>query len=110
MAQPVIGFVGLGIMGTPMAGHLIKGGHTLYCYDLLPANIERVAALGGIGCSSIGEVAVQADVFISMVPDSPDVEKVYLDPQGVLAMARPGTLLVDMSSISPVVAKKVAEA
>lgn len=110
MALPVIGFVGLGIMGSPMAGHLMKGGHTLYCYDLLPANIERVEALGGIGCGSIGEVAAKADVFISMVPDSPDVEKVYLGAQGVLEMARPGTLLVDMSSISPVVAKKVAEA
>lgn len=110
MAKPVIGFVGLGIMGTPMAGHLIKGGYPLNCYDLLPGNIERVTALGGKGCSSIGEVAAKADVLISMVPDSPDVEKVYLGSQGVLEMARPGTLLVDMSSISPVVAKKVAEA
>jgi 2-hydroxy-3-oxopropionate reductase len=110
MTKPVVGFVGLGIMGTPMAGHLIKGGYPLHCYDLLPANVERLAALGGVGYSSIGEVAAGADILISMVPDSPDVEKVYLAPGGVLEMAHPGTLLIDMSSISPVTAKKVAQA
>jgi len=110
MDKPVIGFIGLGIMGTPMAGHLLKGGYALNGYDLVPSNIERVAALGARACSSIHETAGKADIVISMVPDSPDVEKVYLGEDGVLAAVSPGSLLIDMSTISPVTAKHVAEA
>jgi len=109
MDKPVIGFIGLGIMGTPMVGHLLKGGYAVNAYDLLPASIERVVALGARACSSSAEAVSTADIVISMVPDSPDVEKVYLGESGVLAAVRPGTLLIDMSSISPVTAKKVAQ-
>jgi len=110
MTKKTIGFVGLGIMGTPMAGHLLKDGYGVVCYDIMPAAIERVAALGAKAGKSGKDVASQSDVVITMVPDSPDVEKAYLGEGGILEGAKPGTLLIDMSSISPVTAKKVAAA
>lgn len=105
-----IGFIGLGIMGAPMAGHLIDGGYDLVLYDLVPEKMEPLVAKGAKAANSCMETAEDADVVISMVPDSPDVEKVYLSDDGVLESARPGTLLIDMSTISPVTAVKVAEA
>ncbi len=105
-----IGFVGLGIMGTPMAGHLLNGGYSLVVYDIMPAQVDAVVALGAKGAASCREVAENSDVVISMVPDSPDVERVCLAADGVLAGVRPNMLLVDMSSISPVTAMKVAKA
>lgn len=108
MEAKTIGFIGLGIMGTPMSGHLMKAGHKVVAYDVMPAAIERVVAMGATAGTSPKDVAAKAEVVISMVPDSPDVEKVYLAADGVLAGARPGTLLADMSSISPVMAQKVA--
>lgn len=110
MGKPKIGFIGLGIMGTPMAGHLLKAGHPVVCYDVVPAAIQRLVAEGAQGGSSARDVASKAQVVITMVPDSPDVEKVYLGEGGVLEGAQAGTLLIDMSSISPVTAKKVAAA
>jgi len=105
-----IGFIGLGIMGAPMAGHLLKAGHTLYVNDLFPAAAQDLLRQGANWAASPREVAAEAEVVISMVPDSPDVEKVYLGEDGVLAGARPGTLLIDMSTISPVTAIRVARA
>jgi len=110
MSAKTIGFIGLGIMGTPMSGHLIKAGHKVICYDLMPAAIERVVAQGAVAGGSARDVAGKAEVVITMVPDSPDVEKAYLGPEGILEGAKPGTLLIDMSTISPVTAKKVAQA
>ena len=110
MSNKTIGFIGLGIMGTPMSGHLIKAGHKVVCYDLMPAAVERVVAMGAIAGASAKDVARQVEVVISMVPDSPDVEKVYLGDEGVLEGVEPGTLLIDMSTISPVTAKAVAAA
>ncbi|MBM3187881.1 MAG: NAD(P)-dependent oxidoreductase [Chloroflexi bacterium] len=109
MDSKKIGFVGLGIMGTPMAGHLVKAGHKVKGYDVVPAALERAVALGVAKGSSPKDVASDAEIVISMVPDSPDVEAVYLGRNGILEGARPGTLLLDMSSISPVTAKKVAQ-
>jgi len=110
MSSETIGFIGLGIMGTPMSGHLLRAGHNVVGYDLFPAAIERLVGMGAVAGSSAQDVASRADVVITMVPDSPDVEKAYLGEQGVLAGAKPGMLLIDMSSISPVTAKKVAAA
>jgi 2-hydroxy-3-oxopropionate reductase len=104
-----IAFIGLGIMGTPMSGHLLKAGHEVIGFDLVAAAMEDVVALGGRKAASSQEAAAQADIVISMVPDSPHVEAVYLGEGGVLAGAKPGTLLLDMSSISPVTAIKVAK-
>lgn len=110
MSTKTIGFIGLGIMGTPMSGHLIKAGHKVIGYDLVPAAIERLVAQGGVAGKSGRDVAAQSEVVITIVPDSPDVEKAYLGPEGILEGARSGTLLIDMSTISPVTAKKVAQA
>ncbi len=109
MASKKVGFVGLGIMGAPMAGHLLRAGYTVVGYDVVPAAMERAIQMGVAPAASPKDAA-DADVVISMVPDSPDVEQVYLGQNGVLEGAKPGTLLIDMSSISPVMAKRVAEA
>lgn len=109
MEKKAIGFIGLGIMGYPMLGHLIKAGHPAVCYDVVPAAVERGVGLGAKAANSAQELAGQVEVVITMVPDSPDVEAAYLGEQGVLAGVRPGTLLLDMSTISPITAQKVAK-
>ncbi len=103
-----IAFIGLGIMGGPMAGHLLAAGYPLRAYDLNHASLERVAAQGATACGSAAEAAQGAGAVISMVPDSPDVRAVYLGEAGVLAGVAAGTLLIDMSTISPVTAQEVA--
>jgi len=110
MDQKTIGFIGLGIMGTPMAGHLMKAGHTLVVYDIVPEATDSLVEQGATRAASCRELSGRVDVVISMVPDSPDVEKVYLADDGVLAGVRQGTLLIDMSTISPVTAIEVAKA
>ncbi|HOW47462.1 MAG TPA: 2-hydroxy-3-oxopropionate reductase [Rubrivivax sp.] len=102
-----IGFIGLGIMGTPMAGHLIKGGHALFLHSRGSVPPELVAA-GGRACASGREVAQNADIVITMVPDTPDVGKALFAEDGVAAGLSPGKVVVDMSSISPVETKEYA--
>jgi 2-hydroxy-3-oxopropionate reductase len=103
-----IGFIGLGIMGTPMAGHLIKAGHDVFLYTHGSVPAELVGA-GGKACASSREVAQQADVIITMVPDTPHVAAALFDEDGVAAGLTPGKVVVDMSSISPVETKAFAE-
>jgi 2-hydroxy-3-oxopropionate reductase len=103
-----VGFVGLGIMGTPMAGHLIKAGHELYLYSIPNVPQELVAA-GGKACASGREVAGKADIVITMVPDTPHVAAALFDENGVAAGLARGKIVVDMSSISPVETKRFAE-
>lgn len=110
MANEMVGFIGLGIMGAPMATHLIRAGYPMVVYNRTPAKVEPLVALGAEASRSCQELAARSSVVISMVSDSPDVECVYLGDKGVLAGARPGTLLMDMSTISPVMAIKVAKA
>ena len=102
-----IGFIGLGIMGTPMAGNLIKGGHTVFTHTRgeIPAVLLEA---GARPCASGAEVARQADIVITMVPDTPHVEDVLFKPDGVAAGLSKGKLVVDMSSISPVATKDFA--
>ncbi len=107
--KKTIAFIGLGIMGTPMSGHLLKAGYDVVGFDLVAEALEELVAMGGRKAGSSKEAAAQADIVISMVPDSPHVEAVYLREDGVLAGAKPGTLLLDMSTISPVTAIKVAQ-
>ena len=109
MAKPSIGFIGLGIMGTPMSGHLLQAGHEVVVYDLSLEAIDHLVAQGAKAGQSCADVASGVDVVISMVPDSPDVEKVYLPDNGVLAGVKPNTLLMDMSTISPTTAIRVAQ-
>ncbi|HUN90660.1 MAG TPA: 2-hydroxy-3-oxopropionate reductase [Burkholderiaceae bacterium] len=102
-----IGFVGLGIMGTPMAGHLLKGGHELNLYSTSRIPDELVKA-GGRGCANGKEVAARADIIITMVPDTPNVAAALFDAHGIAAGLTPGKIVVDMSSISPVETKVFA--
>jgi 2-hydroxy-3-oxopropionate reductase len=105
-----IGFVGLGIMGKPMAKNLLKASHSLVVYDIVPAGMDEVVAAGADRGSSPKDVASRTDLVITMVPDGPEVEQAVLGSNGVLEGARKGTIVVDMSSISPMVSQKVGAA
>jgi len=105
-----IGFVGLGIMGKPMARNLMKAGHELRVYDILPEAVEEIAAAGAARGASSADVAAKSEIVITMLPDGPEVEQACLGPGGVLEGARAGMLLIDMSSISPLSAQKVGAA
>jgi 2-hydroxy-3-oxopropionate reductase len=109
MAQ-VIGFIGLGIMGRPMARNLLKAGHPLVVHSRSRGPVDEIARAGAKVGSSPRDVAAQSDVLITMLPNSPDVELVALGRDGIIEGARPGLLFVDMSTISPIVSKKVGEA
>ena len=105
-----VGFIGLGIMGGPMAAHLVKAGFDVVGYNRSPEPIQRLTDQGGRGADSLAEAVRDADVVVTMLPDSSDVEAVALGEDGIYAHAKPGTLHLDMSSIRPDVAKRVAEA
>ena len=103
-----IGFIGLGIMGKPMAANLIKGGHTLFLNSRSGVPQDLTAA-GGIACDSAEQVAERSEIIILMLPDTPDVEKVLFGPQGIVNGIAAGKTVVDMSSISPIETKKFAK-
>jgi 2-hydroxy-3-oxopropionate reductase len=105
-----IGFIGLGVMGAPMAGNLLEAGHTLVVHSRSPKPVEALAEAGAETAASPREVAERADVVITMLPDSPAVEAVVLGEDGVLAGASEGDLLVDMSTIHPTVSVAIAQA
>jgi 2-hydroxy-3-oxopropionate reductase len=105
-----IGFIGLGVMGKPMAKNLIKAGHRLVVHNRSRAAADEVAKEGATVASSPAEVARAATIVITMVPDTPDVEHVLTGPEGVLSTLQSGAVVVDMSSISPVVTKRLADA
>jgi len=104
-----IGFIGLGIMGQPMARNLLKAGYPLVVHNRSRAAVEALAAEGAQTAMSSKEVAEQSDIVITMLPDSPDVEQVVLGPDGVAEGIRAGSLFVDMSTIAPGTARKVYE-
>jgi len=104
-----IGFIGLGIMGKPMSKHLINAGHSLVVYDIVPAAVADVVAAGAQAASSCADVARRTDTVITMLPDSPDVQRVLAGPDGVFSGARKGALIIDMSSISPVVSRQLEQ-
>ena len=108
MAKDRVGFIGLGVMGKPMARNLIEAGHELVLYSRTRASVEEVAEDGGTAAGSPREVAEQSDVTILMLPDSPQVREVLDGDDGLLAGAREGSLIVDMSTISPVVTREIA--
>ncbi len=97
-------------MGKPMARNLLKAGYTLVVRDVVPAAVDELALSGAAAAGSGAEVAAQCGIVITMLPDGPDVEAAVLGPGGVLEGAKAGTIVVDMSSINPVVAQKVAAA
>jgi 2-hydroxy-3-oxopropionate reductase len=103
-----IAFIGLGIMGAPMAAHLVDAGFDVVGVNRSPAPVERLVRHGGRGAASIGEAVQNADIVAVMVPDSPDVQEVLAGPGGVFENAKPGTLVVDFSSIRPDVTAELA--
>jgi len=103
-----IGFIGLGIMGHHMAAHLIDAGYTLKVYDINKKAMDTLVAKGAVAAANCADAASDADVVISMVPDSPDVEKVALGENGIIDSAQEGLIYIDMSTIAPDTAKKVA--
>ncbi|MFH9348754.1 2-hydroxy-3-oxopropionate reductase [Kitasatospora sp. NPDC017646] len=109
-ASRKIAFVGLGIMGKPMAVNLVKAGHHVTGFDLSQASIDTVVAAGGHGAASIADAVKDAEVVITMVPADPHVEAVILGEGGVLENVGAGTLVIDMSSITPQTSIKVGEA
>ena len=109
MAQTV-GFIGLGIMGRPMARNLLKAGYPLVVHNRSRAAVDELVGAGAKGLTSPREVARQCDVLITMLPNSPDVELVVLGKDGIIEGARAGLILADMSTISPIVSQKVGKA
>jgi len=103
-----VGFIGLGIMGSPMAGHLIKGGHRVFLHSHGGVQ-QALTDAGGIACANGKEVAQKADVIITMVPDTPHVEDVLFSDNGVAQGLSKGKIVVDMSSISPIETKEFAK-
>jgi 3-hydroxyisobutyrate dehydrogenase len=103
-----IGFIGLGIMGKPMAHNLLKAGYPLTVWNRSQPSIDELAHDGASSGSSPEDVARQSDVILTMVTDSPDVEKVALGPRGIIEGARPGLVHIDMSTISPAVTRRIA--
>ena len=103
-----IGFVGLGVMGKPMAKNLLKAGYSLMVYDIVPEFVKEIVDAGAQEASSSKEAAAFGEVVITMLPNSPQVKEVVLGPGGVLEGAKPGTILVDMSSIAPLASQEVS--
>lgn len=109
MMDKKIGFIGLGIMGKPMSKNLIKAGYSLVVYDINSAAVEEVAKCGAEKGTSPKDVAEKCDIVITMLPNSPHVKQVVLGENGILEGARPGMILIDSSSIAPLVSKELAE-
>lgn len=104
-----VGFIGLGIMGRPMAKNVLSKGFPLAVHNRSRAAVEELAGLGARACQSPRDVAEHSDVMLTCLPDSPDVEQVMLGPDGVFAGARPGSIIADMSTIAPQVSIRLAQ-
>jgi 2-hydroxy-3-oxopropionate reductase len=103
-----IGFIGLGVMGKPMAKHLVAAGHRLTVHNRSRGAVDELVAAGAVAAASPADVARASTVVITMLPDTPDVERVLTAADGVLAGLQPGAIVIDMSSISPVVTERLA--
>ncbi len=105
-----IGFIGLGIMGKPMCRNLMRAGYSVAVYDIVAGPVAELAAEGAKATNSAASAAAEAKIVITMLPDGPQVEEAIAGPGGVLEGARPGTVVIDMSSINPTVSQKMAAA
>ena len=103
-----IGFIGLGVMGRPMAGHLLAAGHRVTVHNRSRAAMDALVAAGANASASPADVARRSDIVITMLPDTPDVEAVIAGPGGVLEGVRDSAIVIDMSSISPVATRALA--
>jgi 3-hydroxyisobutyrate dehydrogenase len=105
-----IGFIGLGNMGLPMASNLVKAGHEVHGFDLFPQSVEKHKAAGGHVAKDIAAMAAESEIVMTMLPAGKDVREVYLGTNGIVAKAKPGTLLIDCSTIDVESARAVAAA
>ena len=105
-----IGFIGLGIMGKPMAKNLMKAGHELLVFDVVKANVDDVVAAGAKAAASSKAVAEECTTIVTMLPNSPHVKTVVMGENGVLEGAKAGTIIIDMSSIAPLASQEVEKA
>jgi 2-hydroxy-3-oxopropionate reductase len=103
-----IGFIGLGIMGKPMAKNLLKAGYKLVVHDLVAAPVQELTAAGAKAGTSPKDVAAQSEVIITMLPNSPEVKEVVLGTNGVIEGVTPGAIVVDMSSIAPLASQEIS--
>lgn len=109
MKMKRVGFIGLGVMGMPMATNILKAGYPLTVWNRTREKMRGLVSMGALPGESPKDVAEKSDVVITMVADSPDVEQVILGPQGVIEGAHPGLIVVDMSTISPSVTRRIAK-
>lgn len=108
--KTVVGFIGTGVMGAPMASHLQKAGYTLYVHNRTPSRAQALVDAGATFCETPGEVAAKCDVIFAIVGFPPDVESVFLGESGIVASAKSGAIIVDMTTSKPDLAKRIAEA
>lgn len=106
----LLGFIGLGIMGKPMARNLLKGGHELLVYDVLQENVDTLVIAGAEAAKASSEIGRRCNVILTMLPNSTHVESVICGDEGVLKTAMPGTIIIDMSSIAPLASQRIAAA
>jgi 3-hydroxyisobutyrate dehydrogenase len=109
-ALPTIAFIGTGVMGRSMAGHLLQAGYALHVFNRTKEKAQPLLAAGAQWQDSAGAAAAQADIVITMLGFPQDVEETYLSPTGIIARAKPGALLIDMTTSSPLLAQRIAEA
>lgn len=109
MTDNPVGFIGLGIMGKPMSKNLLKGGYRLVVHNRSPQAVKELVSLGAQAAASPKEVAQRTQIVFTMLPDSPDVEQVVLGAQGIIEGVQGGSLVVDMSTISPQVTRQLAQ-
>jgi 3-hydroxyisobutyrate dehydrogenase-like beta-hydroxyacid dehydrogenase len=102
-----VGFIGLGTMGGPMARNILKKGHALVVYDVVRSSVDALVGAGARAAATPRDVAAQSDIIITMLPDSPDVERVATAPDGILAGIRPGSVYIDMSTIDPGTTRRI---
>ncbi|MGE5140133.1 MAG: NAD(P)-dependent oxidoreductase, partial [Rudaea sp.] len=110
MEKTKVGLIGLGIMGRPMGKNLLKAGFPLTVFNRTPGRSAELEQIGAAAASSPRAVAEKSDIVITIVTDSPDVREVILGEDGVAAGIRPGSIVVDMSTISPSVTREIAQA
>ena len=106
----IVGFIGLGTMGGPMAANVLKGGHRLVVSDVEPAAVAKLTAHGATAARTPREVAAASEIVITMLPDAPDVERVAFGADGIVSGIRAGSVHVDMSTIDPATTRKVGAA
>lgn len=102
-----IGFIGLGVMGKPMAGHLLDAGHEVVVFNRSRGKVDQLVEAGAVGATNPAQIGEKADVVVTVLPDSPDVETVLFGADGVLTTLRPGTVVIDCSTIAPEAARHI---